>query len=90
MARISRKKIARIQTGVRIEKGILQILKSLAAFHGISLSDLVEGIMLHSFDGKPPFGEESMALIRKLRSAYKFDLTAEDAHKLVEERRAKP
>lgn len=74
-----------MQTGVRIERRILMILKSVAAFNEISLSDLLEGIFLHSFEGKQPFGEETMALIKTLRDAHGFELRADDSHKLVEE-----
>ncbi len=80
----NRKKIQRVQTGVRIEKRILQVLKAVAARHEISLGDLLEGIVLHSFDGKTPFGEESLAFIEQMRSAYGLDLSAEDSHRLTE------
>lgn len=88
MPKAGAKRVARVQTGVRIERRMLQILKSVAAFHGISLSDLLEGIFLHTFEGKKPFGDETMALIGALREAYGFDLRAEDSHMLVEH--AKP
>ena len=79
------KKVARVQTGVRVEKRILKILKSVAAFHEISMSDLLEGMVLHNFEGKPPFGDETLALIKTLRKSYKLDLTADDSHKLIED-----
>lgn len=78
------KQIERVQTGVRIEKRILQVLKALAARHQISLGDLIEGIVLHSFDGKTPFGDESLAFIEQMRLAYGLDLTAADSHRLTE------
>ncbi|MER9680391.1 hypothetical protein NKJ23_13810 [Mesorhizobium sp. M0184] len=61
------------------------MLKSIATFNGISLSSLLEGMFLHAFEGKQPFGEETMALIRTLRGAYGLDLTADDSHKLLED-----
>jgi transcriptional regulator of met regulon len=81
-------KVSRVQTGVRVERRVLSILKSVAAFHQISLSDLLEGIFLHSFEGKVPFGEDSMGLIKSLRKSYGLDLTAEDSHMLVEDTEA--
>jgi predicted DNA-binding ribbon-helix-helix protein len=51
LAKSSVRKVARVQTGVRIERRILKILKSVAAFNEISLSSLLEGIFLHSFEG---------------------------------------
>lgn len=79
------KKIERIQTGVRIEKRVLKVLKAIAARNEMGLGDLIEGIVLHSFEGKPPFGAETIAFIEQVRSAYGLDLTAADSHNLTEE-----
>ncbi|KZK99390.1 hypothetical protein [Pseudovibrio sp. Ad26] len=77
-------KIERVQTGVRLEKRVLKVLKAVAAHHEMGLGDLVEGIVLHSFEGKAPFGPETLAFIANMREAYGLDLTAEDSHKLIE------
>ncbi len=53
----------RVQTGVRIEKRILKVMKALAEYHDLTLGDLIEGIVLHAFEGKPPFGNESLKLM---------------------------
>ena len=79
-----RRTVERVQTGVRMEKRILLVLKALAGAHDLSFGDLLEGIVLHAFDGKAPFGSESMAKIAALRSVYGLDLTAADSHLLVE------
>ena len=79
------KKVERVQTGVRLEKHVLQVLKALAAKHGIGLGDLIEGIVLHSFEGKSPFGPETLEIIAQLKSIYALDLTADDSHMLWEE-----
>lgn len=81
----SRKKVERVQTGVRIEKRILQVLKAIAARHEIGVGDLLEGIVLHSFEGKSPFGGESLVFIDQMRTAYGLDLTAADSHHLTED-----
>ncbi len=81
---VENRKIERVQTGVRIEKRILKVMKAIAAHHEMSLGDLIEGIVLHSFEGKIPFGAESLAFIEKMRSAYGLDLTAADSHRLTE------
>lgn len=78
-------KIERVQTGVRIEKRILKVLKGLAEYHDISLGDLLEGIVLHAFEGKHPFGEESLQKIIELKKIYNLDLNADASHNLVEE-----
>lgn len=78
--------IERVQTGVRMEKRVLLVLKALAGAHDLTLGDLLEGIVLHAFEGKAPFGPESLANIEALRRVYKLDLTAADSHLLVEKR----
>lgn len=79
-----RRTVERVQTGVRIEKRILLVLKALAASHGLSLGDLLEGIVLHAFEGAAPFGPQSIAKIKSLREVYGLDLDAGDSHLLVE------
>ena len=79
------KKIERVQTGVRIEKRILKVLKAIATHHEMTLGDLIEGIVLHSFEGKSPFGTDTLILIEKMKDVYGLDLTAADSHKLSEE-----
>ena len=81
---INKLKVERIQTGVRIEKRILKVLKGLAEYHDITLGDLLEGIVLHAFEGKAPFGEESLKLVADLKKIYKLDLDAGASHRLVE------
>ncbi len=78
------KSVERVQTGVRIEKRVLQVLKAIAARHEMGLGDLIEGIVLHSFEGRCPFDEETLDFIEKMRTAYQLDLTAADSHKLAE------
>ena len=79
--------IERVQTGVRLEKRLLKVMKGLAEYHDISLGDLIEGVMLHAFDGKAPFGKESRKKILELKKVYHLDLNAADSHKLVEKAR---
>jgi hypothetical protein len=76
--------VERVQTGVRLEKRLLKVLKALAEYHDLTLGDLLEGIVLHAFEGKPPFGPESRARIADLKRIYGLDLGAEASHRLVE------
>ncbi len=76
--------VVRIQTGVRMEKRILLVLKALAGSLDVSLGDLLEGIALHAFEGKAPFGPETLAKIKALKDVYGLELTAADSHHLVE------
>ena len=78
------KTIQRVQTGVRLEKRLLKVLKGLAEHLEISLGDLLEGVVLHAFDGKAPFGEATRGKIEQLKGVYELDLTSADSHKLTE------
>ena len=82
--------IERTQTGVRIEKRMLKVLKALAEYHDMSLGDLLEGIVLHAFEGKAPFGGESLKRISDLKKVYGLDLTAAQSHKLIESTKSRP
>jgi hypothetical protein len=76
--------VERIQTGVRIEKRLLKVLKGLAELKDLSLGDLLEGIVLHAFEGKAPFTKETLSQIAELRKIYGLTLRASDSHKLRE------
>jgi len=81
------KAIVRAQTGLRLEKRILKVLKGLAEYLDISMGDLLEGMALHCFEGKaPPFSEETLKKIAQLKQVYDLDLTSADSHKLTEHR----
>jgi predicted DNA-binding ribbon-helix-helix protein len=81
--------VERIQTGVRLEKRLLKVLKGLAEYHDMTLGDLLEGIVLHAFDGKHPFSEETRQRIADLKRIYKLDLTADASHRLLEAKNSK-
>ena len=81
--------VERVQTGVRIEKRLLKVLKGLAEYHDLSLGDLLEGIVLHAFDGKAPFSPASLEKIRDLKKIYGLDLDSRNSHKLREAPRLK-
>ena len=76
--------IERVQTGVRIEKRLLKVLKGLAELKDLSLGDLLEGIVLHAFEGKAPFSKETLEQIAELKKIYKLTLRASDSHRLRE------
>ncbi|WP_282119588.1 hypothetical protein [Ruegeria atlantica] len=78
-------KIERTQTGIRIEKRLLKVLKGLAESLDMTLGDLIEGIALHSFENKPAFSEETLEKIKQLKSVYDLDWTAEDSHRFKED-----
>ena len=78
-------KVERVQTGVRLEKRMLKVLKALAEYFDISLGDLLEGIVLHAFEGKSAFDQEAIARIEALKQVYSMDYDATASHHLFEE-----
>lgn len=76
--------VERVQTGVRMEKRLVKVLKALAELYDLSLGDLLEGIVLHAFDGKSPFSPESLQRIADLKRVYGLDLDASASHRLIE------
>jgi hypothetical protein len=76
--------VERVQTGVRMEKRLLKILKAFAEYHDMTLGDLLEGIVLHAFDGKTPFSPASIERIQELKRFYDFDLDSSASHRLKE------
>jgi|SRR5271154_87864 len=76
--------VERVQTGVRMEKRLLKILKALAEYHDMTLGDLLEGIVLNAFDGKTPFSPASLERIQELKRFYGFDLDSSASHRLKE------
>jgi hypothetical protein len=76
--------VDRVQTGVRIEKRMLMVLRALADAKDLSLGDLIEGIVLHAFEGKPPFQRATLDQITKLKEVFGLRLTAADSHELME------
>lgn len=81
---MNRTVVQRTQTGVRIESSLLKVLKGLAEYTDLTLGDLLEGIVLHAFEGKAPFSTETQEVIAQLKTVYGCELTAADSHQLVE------
>jgi hypothetical protein len=80
--------VERVQTGVRIEKRILKVLKAVAELKDLTLGDLLEGIVLHAFEGKAPFSAQTLKEIEQFKQIYGLTLTAGDSHHLREQERA--
>lgn len=78
------KKIDRVQTGLRIEKRLLKVLKGLAEHLDMSVAELIEGMALHAFEDKSTFSDETREKIAQLKAVYDLDLTAADSHTLQE------
>ena len=89
MVPMSRIEVERIQTGIRMEKRLVKVLKGLAEYHDMTLGDLLEGIVLHAFEGKAPFGKESLQKIGELKKVYGLTLDATSSHQLTEAKKSR-
>jgi hypothetical protein len=78
--------VERVQTGVRIEKRLLKVLKALAEYYDLTLGDLLEGIVLHAFDGKCAFtSPEILQRIAELKKIYGLPYDSSASHHFVEQ-----
>jgi hypothetical protein len=78
--------IERVQTGVRMERRLLKVLKALAEYKNMTLGDLLEGTVLHAFEGKAPFSARTRRKIAELKGIYELNLDARASHRLKERR----
>jgi hypothetical protein len=76
--------VERVQTGVRLEKRMLKVLKAVAEQKDMTLGDLLEGIVLHAFEGKAPFSQQTLKEIDQFKALYGMTLKASDSHNLKE------
>ena len=80
--------VERVQTGVRLEKRMLKVLKALAEQKDMTLGDLLEGIVLHAFEGKQvPFSQQTLKEIEQFKTLYGMTLKASDSHNLKERKK---
>jgi predicted DNA-binding ribbon-helix-helix protein len=79
-------KVVRVQTGIRIEVRMLKVLKGLAEYLDITVGDLIEGIVLHAFEGQPPISNaETLRVIQTLKQVYGMDYDSSASHNFIEE-----
>jgi hypothetical protein len=70
-----------------MEKRLLKVLKAIAELKDLTLGDLLEGIVLHAFEGKTvPFSPQTLKEIEQLKAIYGLTLTAADSHNLREDK----
>jgi hypothetical protein len=74
--------VERVQTGVRLEKRLVKVLKGVAEDLDLTLGDLLEGVVLHAFEGKHPFSQRTRRRIAELSRFYGLTLRARDSHTL--------
>ncbi len=76
--------IERVQTGVRMEKRLVKVLKAVAEYHDLSLGELMESIALHAFDEAPAFHKQALKHIAQLKEIYAMDYERHDNQRFIE------
>ena len=79
----------RVQIGARIEKRMAKVLKGLAEFKGITLGELIEEIVLHSFEPvagqegqqcASPHSKKSLKAIEGLKAVYGMEYSTHSCY----------
>jgi hypothetical protein len=68
-----RPEVERVQTGVRLEKRMVKVLKATAELYDLSLGELIEDLVNDAFAGRQPFAEVALAQIAELARIYGLD-----------------
>lgn len=63
-------RVDRVQTGIRIEKKILKVLKGIAEFTDLGTNELLELILMHAFENRPCFNEATFKAVKELKKVY--------------------
>ncbi|HEY6323441.1 MAG TPA: hypothetical protein VJA16_18015 [Thermoanaerobaculia bacterium] len=67
---------ARVQTGVRIEKRLVKVLKALAEYYDVALGELIEDLVVCILAGRKPFSAAALARAAELMTIYGLDLNS--------------
>jgi hypothetical protein len=78
-------KIERVQTGIRIEKKLLKVLKGIAEHRDVSVGQMLELILLHSFENRSCFSKQGIETVNGLKKIYGLDYDVHDYEKFLEE-----
>jgi predicted DNA-binding ribbon-helix-helix protein len=84
MTHDSKLTINRVQTGVRLEAKLLKVLKGVAEYQNRTLGELLELVILHSFENRNAFSKEGLEAIKALKKVYSMDYDVHDYKKFVE------
>jgi predicted DNA-binding ribbon-helix-helix protein len=76
--------IERVQTGVRMEKNMVKVLKALAEYWDMSLGQLLEDIVLHAFARAHAFTEDSVKRIDSLKEVYGMNYDVHASYRFAE------
>ena len=76
---VSQVAVERVQLGIRMEAKLVKVLKGLAEYSNLTLGQLMEKIVLHSFEPEPgqegewcasPYSKRTLGVIADLKRIY--------------------
>ena len=62
--------LGRVQTGIRLERRLMKVLKATAQLYDLSLGDFLEKVIHSTFAGRHPFSDAALAQIAELARIY--------------------
>jgi len=66
----ARSEVDRVQTGVRMERRLVKVLKAVAELRDLALGELLEELVRDAFAGRQSFEESALPSIRELARIY--------------------
>jgi len=78
--------VERVQVGVRLEKRMVKVLKAVAEYFDVTLTDLLESIVLHSFEGcgANAFTDDVVPKINEFKKIYGMNYGVHDNFRFSE------
>jgi hypothetical protein len=72
--------IERVQLGIRLEKRMVKVLKAVAEYFDVTLTELMESIVLHSFEGggANAFADDVIPKINEFKKIYGMNYGVHD------------
>lgn len=76
----------RVQLGVRLEKRLVKVLKAMAEYADVSLTELLETIVLNSFEGgkTPTFSGQQLQVLADFKRVYRLDYSTQTSQSFAE------
>ena len=65
--------VHRVQTGVRMERRLVKVLKAVAELRDLALGELLEELVRDAFAGRQYFAESALPSIHELSRIYGLD-----------------
>jgi len=66
----------RVQTGVRMERRLVKVLKAIAELRDLALGELLEELVRDAFAGRPSFSDTTLAQTAELMRIYGMEPAA--------------